>query len=110
MPFGAETLKKSNNVKLKSKQNLSKNRRTKYKRKYVVDTLTIIKIDSELTGKKRANRYKMKDRISNTSSNQKKTNANKEFEGEKVKAKRKKKGKMHSKTEKPKQYSLVHYE
>ena len=35
----------------------------------------------------------MKDRISNTSSNQKKTNANKEFEGEKVKAKRKKKGK-----------------
>ena len=44
MPFGAETLKKSNNVKLKSKQNLSKNRRTKYTRKYVVDTLTIIKI------------------------------------------------------------------
>ena len=52
----------------------------------------------------------MKDRISNTSSNQKKTNANKEFEGEKVKAKRKKRGKMHTKTEKPKQYSLVHYE
>lgn len=51
---GAETLKKSNNVKLKSKQKLSKNRHTKYKRKYVVDTLTIVKIDSELIEKKKS--------------------------------------------------------